>query len=102
MSYMVAPYIEPSNIDSNDEEMVNDEVTSILDIKFEGYTGSFLSINTLIEIEIGIRFYSMKIAVHFIEQYTFQNNFAVFKHKSKKFSDSTYRKKYLSATWEEV
>ena len=55
--------------------------------EFEDYIGSFLSINILIEIELGTRFYSMEIAVHFIEQYAFQNNFAVFKHKSNKFLD---------------
>ena len=35
----------------------------------------------------------MPIAIHFIEQYAIQKNFAVFKHKSEKFLDGTCRKK---------
>src|SRR5207244_12714209 len=51
------------------------------------------SVNIPIELEVGTRFYSMSIAIHFIEQYTIQKNFAVFKHKSEKFLDGTCRKK---------
>jgi len=37
----------------------------------------------------------MAIAIHFIEQYVVQNNFAIFKHKSEKFLNGTDRKKVL-------
>ncbi|CAG8695006.1 14119_t:CDS:2, partial [Funneliformis caledonium] len=57
------------------------------------YNGVFLPINTLIKIELETKFHSMEIAVHFIEQYTLQNNFAIFKHKTEKFSDGTCRKR---------
>ena len=85
--------MKPSNNTNEEEESVDDVVGNILGSEFEGYIGSFPSINTPIEIEVGTRFYSMEIAVHFIEQYAFQNNFAIFKHKSEKFSDNTYRKR---------
>ena len=93
MFYEVAPYTKPSNDNNEEEEEEAVEVKSILGSEFEGYDGSFPSINTPIEIEIGTRFHSMEIAVHFIEQYAFQNNFAIFKHKSENFSDSTNRKR---------
>src|SRR5215213_9596248 len=93
MFYEVAPFIEPSNNDNNDEESVNSVVKSILGSEFENYIGNLPSINTLIEIELETRFYSMEIAVHFIEQYALQNNFAIFKHKSEKFPNGTYRKR---------
>ncbi|CAG8544943.1 4185_t:CDS:2 [Funneliformis caledonium] len=35
----------------------------------------------------------MEITVYFIEQYTLQNNFAIFKHKIEKFSNGTCRKR---------
>jgi hypothetical protein len=52
-------------------------------------------IYTPIEIEVGTRFYSMSIAVHFVEQYALQKNFAIFKHKNETFSDGTCRKRVL-------
>jgi hypothetical protein len=90
MSYEVAPSIGSTNNDNNDKNYV---VGSVLGSEFGDYVGSFLLINTPIEIEVGTRFYSMEIAVHFIEQYAFQNNFAVFKHKNEKFPDGTCRKR---------
>ncbi|GBB99595.1 hypothetical protein RclHR1_03580002 [Rhizophagus clarus] len=90
MFYEVAPYTEPTNHVDNNEEYV---VKSILGTEFEGYVDGFLLIKTPIEIEVGTSFHSMEIAVHFIEQYALQNNFAVFKHKSEKFPDGTYRKR---------
>ncbi|PKY53231.1 hypothetical protein RhiirA4_471329 [Rhizophagus irregularis] len=89
MFYEVAPFMESSNINDNEEELVDDEAKSILGC----YIGSLSSINSLIKIELETRFYSMEIATHFIEQYTFQNNFATFKHKSEKFSDNIYLQK---------
>ena len=85
--------MEPSNDNDNEEESVGSVIKSILGSEFEGYNGSFPLINTPIEIELGTRFYSMEIAVHFIEQYALQNNFAIFKHKSEKFLDGTDRKR---------
>jgi hypothetical protein len=93
MFYEVAPFMESSNINNNKKELVDNVAKSILGSEFEGYIGSLSSINSLIEIELGTRFYSMEIATHFIEQYIFQNNFATFKHKSEKFSDNTYKKR---------
>src|SRR6266496_1049780 len=93
MFYEVAPFMEPSNDNDNEEESVGSVIKSILGSEFEGYNGSFPLINTPIEIELGTRFYSMEIAVHFIEQYALQNNFAIFKHKSEKFLDGTDRKR---------
>src|SRR4051794_3239158 len=93
MLYEVVPFIDPSNNDNEETGEPVNEVKSILGSEFEDYIGSFSSINTLIEIELGTRFYSMEIAAHFIEQYALQNNFAIFKHKSEKFPDNTYRKR---------
>ncbi|CAB4485278.1 unnamed protein product [Rhizophagus irregularis] len=90
MLYEVSPFTEPTNHDDNSEEYV---VKSVLGAKLKDYVGGFLLINTLIEIENGTRFHSMEIAVHFIEQYALQNNFAVFKHKSEKFPDGTCKKR---------
>ncbi|CAB4428779.1 unnamed protein product [Rhizophagus irregularis] len=90
MFYEIAPFTEPTNHDDNSEEYV---VKSVLGTEFKDYVSGFPLINTLIEIENGTRFHSMEIAVHFIEQYALQNNFAVFKHKSKKFLNSTCRKR---------
>ncbi len=84
------PFIEPTNNNNDEEEYV---FRDVLGSKFEGYNGVFPLINTLIEIELGTKFHSMEIAVHFIEQYALQNNFAVFKHKTEKFSDGTCRKR---------
>lgn len=89
----VESVIEPSNYDSNDEESVNDVAKNILGSEFNDYVGGFPLINTSIEIGVGTRFHSMEIAVHFIEQYALQNNFAVFKHKTEKFLDGTCRKR---------
>src|SRR5581483_4750526 len=54
---------------------------------------SLPSIYTPIEFEVGTKFYSMSIAVHFVEQFAFQKNFAVVKHKNKTFLDGTCRKR---------
>ncbi len=81
--------------DSNDEELVNDVAKGILGSEFRDYVGGFPLINTSIEIGVGTKFHSMEIAVHFIEQYALQNNFALFKHKSEKFADGTCRKRVL-------
>ena len=81
--------------DSNDEELVNDVAKGILGSEFRDYVGSFPLINTSIEIGVGTKFHSMEIAIHFIEQYALQNNFALFKHKSEKFADGTCRKRVL-------
>lgn len=50
-------------------------------------------INTPIIIETGTRFHSMNIAIHYIEQYAFQKNFAVYKYKNETFPDGTCRKR---------
>ena len=90
MVYEVAPSIEPSNNDDNDEKLIYND---ILGSEFENNIGNFPPINTQIEIESGTKFRSMDIAVHFIEQYALQNSFAIFKHKSEKFMDGTDRKR---------
>ena len=82
-----------SSSDSNDEELDNDVTENILGFEFRDCVGGFPLINTSIEIEVGTKFHSMEIAVHFIEQYALQNNFAIFKHKIEKFIDGTCRKK---------
>src|SRR5579859_5614573 len=82
--------IESSNNDNNEGTILF--VENILGSEFRDCV-SLLLINTPIEIEVGTRFYSMPIAVHFIEQYTFQKNFAIYKHKSEKFLDGTCRKR---------
>ena len=84
---------ESTNHDNNNEENEVHVYRSILGSEFENYTGGFPLINTPIEIETGTKFHSMEIAVHFIEQYALQNNFAVFKHKSEKFPDGSCRKR---------
>ncbi|PKK74430.1 hypothetical protein RhiirC2_708887 [Rhizophagus irregularis] len=84
---------ESTNHDDNNNENEVHVAKSILGSEFENYTGSFPLINTHIEIETGTKFHSMEIAVHFVEQYALQNNFAVFKHKSEKFSDGSDRKR---------
>src|SRR6266480_4660053 len=88
--------INDNNDNNNGGELVNEDSTSfagnIVGSEFANCV-SLPLINTPIEIEVGTRFYSMSIAVHFVEQYAFQNNFAIFKHKSEKFSDNTYRKR---------
>jgi hypothetical protein len=90
MVYDVVPSIEPSNNDDNGEELVHND---ILGSEFEDKIGNFPPINTQIKIESGTKFCSIEIAVHFIEQYARQNNFAIFKHKSEKFMDGTDRKR---------
>ena len=67
MFYEVASYMKPSNNTNEEKESVDNVVGNILGSEFEGYIGSFPSINTPIEIEVGTRFYLMEIAVHFIE-----------------------------------
>ncbi|RGB43900.1 hypothetical protein C1646_660979 [Rhizophagus diaphanus] len=100
MIYEVVPFMKSSNINDNEEESADDMAKSILGSEFKGYVGSLPSINFLIEIELGTKFYSMEIATHFIEQYAFQNNFTTFKHKSEKFPDSTYRKRVFKCNME--
>jgi hypothetical protein len=90
MFYEAAPVIEPTNNDNEEEEFI---VEDVLGSDFENYTSNFPLINTPIKIEVGTKFHSMEIAVHFMEQYAFQNNFAIFKHKNEKFSDGTNRKR---------
>ena len=90
MVYEVAPSIEPSNNDDNEEELIYND---ILGSEFENNISNFPPINTQIEIESGTKFRSMDIAVHFIEQYALQNSFAIFKYKSEKFMDGTDRKR---------
>jgi hypothetical protein len=87
MFYKAGPFIEPTNHNNNNSEEY--AVKSVLGAEFKDCVGGFPLINVSIEIEVGIRFHSMKIAVHFVEQYALQNNFAVFKHKSEKFPDNT-------------
>src|SRR5437762_4919157 len=84
--------------DSNDEELVNDVAKGILGSEFRDYVGSFPLINTSIEIGVGTKFHSMEIAVHFIEQYALQNNFALFKHKSEKFADGDRKSTRLNSS----
>ena len=59
-----APFIEPTNNNNDEEEYV---FRDVLGSKFEGYNGVFPLINTPIEIELGTKFHSMEIAVHFIK-----------------------------------
>ena len=88
------PPIEPPNDnDNNNNESTALFVKNILGSEFKDCVGSLLLVNTPIEIEVGTRFYSMPIAVHFIKQYALQKNFAVFKHKNEKFLDGTCRKR---------
>ncbi|CAB4424025.1 unnamed protein product [Rhizophagus irregularis] len=51
MFYEVAPFMESSNINDNEEELVDDEAKSILGC----YIGSLSSINSLIKIELETR-----------------------------------------------
>jgi hypothetical protein len=93
----VAPAAEPSINDNNDNNNGGDEVSTpfagnIVGSEFANCV-SLPSIYTPIEIEVGTRFYSMSIAVHFVEQYALQKNFAIYKHKSETFSDGVCRKR---------
>ena len=87
----VIPSIEPFN----EEEVVNENnipfVRNILGSEFKNYTGDLPLINTPLEIEVGTRFFSMEIAVHFIEQYAFQKHFAIYKHKSEIFPERVFK-----------
>ncbi|CAG8801252.1 30922_t:CDS:2 [Gigaspora margarita] len=71
----------------NDEELVCSE--------FKDYTGNLPLITTPIVIEVGTQFISMLVAVHYVEQYAFQNHFSVYKYKCEIFADSTCRKRVL-------
>src|SRR5581483_7606832 len=87
-----------TDIDDNNDYNEGNEGTTLfaentLGSEFRDCVGSLPLINTPIELEVGTRFYSMSIAIHFIEQYAIQNNFAVFKHKSEKFLDGSCRKR---------
>jgi len=97
MSSEVIPPNEPANNDNHDNNKGNEGITlfaeNILGSEFKDCIGSLPLINTPIELEVGTRFYSMPIAIHFIEQYAIQKSFAIFKHKSEKFLDGTCRKK---------
>ncbi|CAB5380185.1 unnamed protein product [Rhizophagus irregularis] len=95
----VIPPVELSNHDNHDNNEDNKSTTpfaeNIYSSNFKDCIGNLPLINTLIKLEVGTSFYSMTIAVHYIEQFALQNNFAVFKHKSEKFLDGTCRKKVL-------
>ncbi|EXX57044.1 hypothetical protein RirG_210580 [Rhizophagus irregularis DAOM 197198w] len=95
----VIPPIESSNYDNHDNNEDNESTTlfaeNILGFNFKDCVRSLPLINTPIKLEVGTSFYSMTIAIHYIEQFTLQNNFAIFKHKSEKFLDGTCRKKVL-------
>src|SRR5271155_2155149 len=66
-------------------------VRNILGSEFKNYTGNLSLINTPLEIEAGTRFFSMEIAVHFIEQYAFQKHFAIYKHKREIFPERVFK-----------
>ncbi|RHZ78169.1 hypothetical protein Glove_167g114 [Diversispora epigaea] len=68
---------------------------NILGSELEDYNSDLPLISTPIEIEEGTKFISMPIAVHFIEQYARQKNFAIFKYKNETFPDGTSRKRVL-------
>ncbi|GBC12998.2 protein FAR1-RELATED SEQUENCE 5-like [Rhizophagus irregularis DAOM 181602=DAOM 197198] len=95
----VIPPVESSNHNNHDNNEDNESTTpfaeNILGSNFKDCVGSLPLINTLIKLEVETSFYSMTIAVHYIEQFALQNNFAIFKHKSEKFLDGTCRKKVL-------
>ena len=70
--------IKPANNDNNEDTTLF--VQNVLGSELKNCVNLPL-INTPIEIEVGTRFYSMPIAVHFIEQYAFQKNFTIYKTK---------------------
>src|SRR5579859_3948558 len=92
----VDPAAEPFINDNNGVELVNEGsipfAGNIVGSEFANCV-SLPSIYAPIEIEVGTRFYSMSIAVHFVEQYALQKNFAIIKHKNETFSDGTCRKR---------
>src|SRR6266498_5314984 len=76
-------------VNNNNREELEDSIPfakNIIGFEFIN-CGSLPLINIPIEIEVGIKFYSMSIAVHFVKQYAFQKNFAVYKHKYETFLD---------------
>ncbi|RIB07364.1 hypothetical protein C2G38_2274479 [Gigaspora rosea] len=83
----------------NDEELVSINNTQFdentIGSEFKNYTGNLPLITTPIAIEVGTRFISMPVAVHYVEQYAFQNHFSVYKHKCEIFADGTCRKRVL-------
>lgn len=87
----VALPIEPNN----NEELAEGNTGFVENVLgFEFANCIHLPLITIpIEIEVGTRFYSMSIAVHFIEQYALQKHFAIFKHKNETFSDGSCRKR---------
>jgi hypothetical protein len=93
MSSEVIPPNDIANNDTHDNEGITFFTENILGFEFKDCVGSLPLINTPIELEVGTRFYSMPIAVHYIEQYAIQRSFAIFKHKSEKFFDGTCRKR---------
>jgi len=98
MSSEIVPYIN-----NNNKEELKDSISFAKNIiGFEFINCNNLSlINTSIEIEVEIRFYSMSITVYFIKQYALQKNFAVYKHKYETFLDSTYKKRVFKYDLEE-
>ncbi|CAG8515343.1 14870_t:CDS:2 [Funneliformis caledonium] len=60
-----APFIELTNNNNDEEEYI---FRDVLGSKFEGYNGIFLPINTLIEIELRTKFYSMEIVMVLVEK----------------------------------
>jgi len=82
-------------VNNNNEEELEDSIPFAENIiGFEFINCSSLPlINIPIEIEVGTRFYSISIAVHFVKQYALQKNFAVYKHKYKIFLNDTCKKR---------
>ncbi|RGB21821.1 hypothetical protein C1646_777192 [Rhizophagus diaphanus] len=99
MIFKVIPPVEPSNHDNHYNNKDNESTTpfaeNILGSNFKDCVENLPLINTLIKLEVETSFYFITIAVHYIEQFALQNNFAIFKHKSEKFLDGTCRKKVL-------
>jgi MULE transposase domain len=84
---------EPINNENNyDNEGNIAFIGNVLGSEFENCV-HLPPITTPIEIEVGTKFYSMPIAVHFVEQHALQKNFAVIRHKNEKFPDGTCRKR---------
>ena len=93
----VAPAAELSvNDNNNGGKLINEDsipfAGNIVGSEFANCV-SLPLIYTPIEIEVGTRFYSMSIVVHFVEQYALQKNFAIVKYKNESFSDGTCRKR---------
>ncbi|CAG8720352.1 22541_t:CDS:2, partial [Dentiscutata erythropus] len=89
-----------STYTDNDKELVSINNTqfdeNVLGSEFKNYTSSLSLITTSIKIEVGTQFISMPVAIHYIEQYAFQNHFSVYKHKCETFTNSICRKRVLN------